>query len=82
MRLLCWLLGHRWFPTVVTHHTLKEGPPDYEQWERGVWRESICLRCQKNEAVYIKTLNSWNIVLDEGEFEFLPDTHMAYPGDW
>jgi hypothetical protein len=33
-------------------------------------------------AVYDRTLRSWNVVLDKGEFEFLPDEFFSRPGDW
>ena len=42
---LCWIFGHRWFKTVVTY----EGQA---QSHRGEWHERICLRCQKNNAVF------------------------------
>jgi len=75
----CWIVGHRWFSTVITHHDANSFQSEVD-WYRGVWNERICLRCQKNEAVYDRTLRSWNVVLDKGEFS--PDEFFAIPGDW
>ena len=78
--LYCLFYGHVWFATVVTHHDAVERLDEVEHY-RGVWHERICTRCQFNEAVYQKSVNRWNIVLDE-TVEPTPTEHFPYPGHW
>ena len=85
MWLLCWLWGHRWFNTVVTHHDAQEWVRRDldDDFYRGVWHERICTRCQTEEAVYQNTLYSGFPGNIYGyDFTFKPIEHFPYPGDW
>ena len=80
MWLLCLLRGHRWFDTVVTHHNACELAGDAD-WYRGVWHERLCTRCGKEQAVYQKTLERWNVIFDRGHV-WAKKEHLPFPGDW
>lgn len=84
MNLLCLLLGHRWFKTVITHHR-------WQSWDAPIleldeYVECICLRCQDNLAAHVVTLDSWNYVLDptsEPSWADEPSVqHLPLPGNW
>ena len=59
MRLFCWIRGHHWFATVITHAQIFP-PWDRDVSKLGEFEEAICLRCQKTRATYIKTIDTHN----------------------
>ena len=85
--LRCLFTGHRWFQTVVTHAQVMDWDDDYS-YDLCEFEERICLRCQKNQAVFQKTLGSHSIAYEgvQGGGRPLwfdqPAQHFPLPGDW
>jgi len=81
MKLLCWLLGHRWFDTVATEHDAQDWKDD-ERWYRGLWHERICTRCGAQQAVFQKRVHSWfpRDPYWDHDYEFQADEHYPLGG--
>lgn len=82
--LLCLVLGHEWFDTVMAWHRWEDwAEPEMHLWE---YRERICLRCQKNEAVKERELDCWNFTLDPEDppsWHTGPETqYFGLPNEW
>lgn len=79
------VLGHRWFQTVLAHAEVQDLDHG-SQFDFCEFQERICLRCQKNEAVYIKKLDSWDIAYpyEKSAPTWLhqPPEYAHLPGDW
>lgn len=89
MRVICWLRGHRWFDTVLTHAAFYDwGPLGGDPGDRhvlGVFHEHICLRCGHQEAVFQRELTTYDPFYDympTPEWLDAPPEHFPLPGDW
>ena len=83
--MICLLLGHSWFPTVLTETAYQPVDDDYHR--RGLFKERICVRCQKNEAVWVKdilTYFPYPYANNEGDLVKItaPRTYRLLQGDW
>ena len=95
MWLVCKVLGHNWFDTVITETTIEGTPWGWGHMERTKFRERFCLRCKKPEAVYLKTLATFDPErlwaarqtnvdqpLDPPAWLSEPTSFHPLPGDW
>jgi hypothetical protein len=55
--LICWIFGHRWFATVQAEARFNTNDIFYVS--RGLFHEKLCLRCGKQQADHVETLDTW-----------------------
>jgi len=79
MRFLCWILRHRWFYTVITHHDAGHLYPNEVEQYRGEWAERLCTRCGEQKADFKRALYNYNAAVAPEQTK--PTEYFPLPGD-